>query len=94
MIVPDNFYLNIFELFLIFTGIFSFTIIAADAAISGPPESMDWLQSLAFRGVICEGRLVGTYTLSAYVQTLPALRPGETRVDRFSIADKVFNSSD
>jgi hypothetical protein len=70
-------------------GIFSFTIVAADAAISGPPESMDWLQSLTFRGVICEGRLVGTYTLSAYVQTLPAVKPGETRVDRFSIADKV-----
>jgi hypothetical protein len=70
-------------------GIFSFTIKAEDAAISGPPEGMDWLQSLSFRGVMCEGRLIGKYSLSAYVQTLPALKPGDTRVDRFGIADKV-----
>lgn len=50
---------------------------------------MDWLQSLSFRGVMCEGRLIGKYSLSAYVHTLPALKPGDTRVDRFGIADKV-----
>lgn len=54
---------------------------------------MDWLQSLSFRGVMSEGRLIGKYSLSAYVQTLPALKPGETRVDRFAIADKVRNAS-
>lgn len=71
---------------------FTFSITAEDAAISGPPEGMSWLQSLSFKGQIVEGSLVGTYSLSAYVQTLPALKPGETRVDRFGMAKKVSQS--
>ena len=70
-------------------GIFNFTILACDSAIVGPPDTMEWLQSLEFTGVVFEGRLIGTYTLSAYVQTLPPLKPGESRVDRFAIADQV-----
>jgi hypothetical protein len=74
-------------------GSFQFTIVSGSAAILGPPDSMAWLQSLSFQGVVTEGRLLGTYTLSASVRTLPHLKPGEARIDRFAIADKVRGSS-
>ena len=79
----------IFSVLLEYTGFFTFTITASDAAILGPPDCMEWIQHLEFQGVIFEGRLIGTYILSAYVQTLPPLKPGETRIDRFAIADQV-----